>query len=97
MWVEHHGVGDPSAACTRNVAPVVSVMVEGRPNVESMGTMGCPRSSFICSVMDDYFASQGGHGGLVEIKGTMDLCICREFRVHAGGPEEIQCDVNLRH
>ena len=54
--VEHHGVGDSSAACTRDVAPVVPVMVECWPNVEPMGTMWGPRSSFICSVMDDYFA-----------------------------------------
>ena len=53
MWVEHHGVGDPSAAGARDVAFVVPVMVEGWTNVETMGTMGGPGAAFICSIMDD--------------------------------------------
>ena len=54
--VEYHGVGDSSAACTRDVALVVPVMVEGWPNVEPMGTVWGPSAAFIGSVMDDYFA-----------------------------------------
>ena len=75
MWVEHHGVGDSSAACTRDVALVVPVMVEGWPNVEPMGAVWGPRSAFICSIMYDNLTSQWRQRGLVEIKGTMDLCI----------------------
>ena len=57
MWIEHYGVGDPSASCTRDVALVVPVMVECWTNVESMCTMGVPGVAFIGSVMDDNLAS----------------------------------------
>ena len=81
---EHNCVGNPSRSCVWYVTLVIPVMVHSRPNIESMGTMGVPQFLIFCTIMNNDFASCGGHGGFIVVKHTMDLVVGAEFGVIAG-------------
>ena len=87
MWKEHNGVGDPGGPGGWNVTFVIPVMLHCGPNIESMGTMGVPRFTILCTIMNNDFASCGGHGGFIVVEHTMDLVIGAEFWVISGHAE----------
>ena len=72
--------------CCRNVTLVVTVMLVGWPNIETIGTVGSPGCALVCSVVYHDFAACRGQGGVTEIEIAIDLCIRRDGRVDTGRP-----------
>ena len=47
--------------------------------------------------MGDDTSSRWAEGSAIEIKGTMDLGACGQFRIDAGATEEVECELGVGH
>ena len=60
VWEKINSVRYADGFCCRNVTLLVTVMLVGRPNIESIGTMGAPGCTFVGSIVNYYFAACWG-------------------------------------
>ena len=86
VWKKFNSVRNADGFGCRNVTLVVTVMLVGWPNIETIGTVGRPGCTFVCSVVNHYFAACWGQGGVTEIEIAIDLSIRQDGRVDTGRP-----------
>jgi hypothetical protein len=62
---------------------VAAVMVHHGTDIPSIRAMGCPLGALVRLLMKDDLGSQWCHWCAVEIKGSMQVCLCRELGMEA--------------
>jgi hypothetical protein len=90
VWEELGGPRDAYAIGFRDEKAVAAVMFRGRTKVPGKFSMWAPTFTSIWVFKNYSPCARWRKGGPIEVKESMELCMCRQSRIHSRGAEEIQ-------
>ena len=93
--VEYNCVGCVCVFGVNIVDGVAAIVFQGRSNIPAVMAVGRPGSSLLCFVMGYDFDAWWGHRCCLEVKASIQVFVCGEFRVHSGSMKEVESEFGL--